>query len=106
MELTPEDKAHLIAEINKQTNNRPLFYLKFCREKKFAQDVCGGNLFGNTAEYFRQQEIKSGERGQGDRFETILHLETENITAVDSETGQIVLTAPKGTLSVSLGWIS
>ena len=32
MELTPEDKAHLIAEINKQTNNRPLFYLKFCRE--------------------------------------------------------------------------
>ena len=83
MELTPEDKAHLIDEINGQTNNRPLFYLKFCREKKFAQDVCDGNLFGNTAEYFRQQEIKSGERGQGDRFETVLHLETENITAVD-----------------------
>lgn len=103
MELTPEEKSHLIDEINKQTNNRPLFYLKFCREKKFAQDVCDGNLFGNTAEYFRQQEIKSGERGQGDRFETILHLKTENITAVDRETGQIVLTAPKGTLSVQFG---
>ncbi len=103
MELTPEDKAHLVDEINKQTNNRPLFYLKFCKEKKFAQNVCDGNLYGNTAEYFRQKEIQSGERGQGDRFETILYLETENITAVDKETGQIVLTAPKGTLSVQFG---
>lgn len=103
MELTPENKSHLINEINKQTNNHPLFYLKFCREAKFAQDVCEGNLFGNTAAYFRQREIECGERGQGDRFETILHIKTENITVVDRETGQIVLTAPKGTLSVQFG---
>ena len=103
MNLTPEDKSHLVAEINRQTNSRPLFYLKFCREKKFAQEVCEGYLFGNTAEYFRQQEINSGKRGQGDKFETILSLTTENITAVDRETGQIILTAPKGSMSVQFG---
>lgn len=27
MELTPEDKAHLIAEINKQTNKQPPSFL-------------------------------------------------------------------------------
>lgn len=103
MELTSRDKDHLINEINNQTNNRPLFYMKFCGEEKFAQDVCDGNLFANTAEYFRQQDIKSGERGQGDRFETILQLQTENITAVDSKTGNTVLTAPKGALTVKFG---
>lgn len=89
--------------MNRQTDNSPLFYLKFCRNEKFAQDVCDGNLYGNTAEYFRKEEIKSGKRGQGDRFETILNIKTENITAVDRVTGQVVYTAPSGTMSVQFG---
>ena len=103
MKLTPEEKVHLTNEINNQTNNRPLFYLKFCEKQKYAQDVCNGNLYGNTAEYFRQKETERGERGQGDRFETILNLPTENITAVDRESGEIVFTAPRGTMSVQFG---
>ena len=101
--LSPDDRAHLVSEINSQTNNRPLFYLKFCAKAQFAQDICDGNLYGNTAEFFRQQEIKSGKRGQGDRFETILSIRTENITVVDGETGQVMLTAPKGTMAVQFG---
>lgn len=100
MNISMEDKKYLVEEIRRQTNGKPLFYLKFCAEEKFAKDICDGNLYSNTAEYFRQQEIASGERGQGDRYETILNIQTENITALDSETGKVTFTAPKGTLSV------
>lgn len=103
MNISKEERDFIVSELNKQTNGHPLFYLKFCKEEKFAQDVCDGNLYGNTAEYFRQQEIKSGERGQGDRFENILNIKTENITAVDRATGKIMFTAPKGTMSVQFG---
>ncbi len=100
MGLSKEEKEYLIEEIKRQTNGKPLFYLKFCSEERFAKDICDGNLYSNTVEYFRQQEIASGERGQGDRYETILNIETGNITAVDEETGKIAFTAPKGTFSV------
>ncbi len=100
MGISKEEKDFIINEINKLTNGKPLFYLKFCSTEQFAQDICDGNLYGNTAEYFRQQEIKSGERGQGDRFETILSIQTNNITAIDRETGNIAFNAPKGTFTV------
>ena len=100
MGISKEEKDFIINEINKLTNGKPLFYLKFCSTEQFAQDTCDGNLYGNTAEYFRQQEIKSGERGQGDRFETILSIQTNNITAIDRETGNIAFNAPKGTFTV------
>lgn len=103
MNLSDEDKAYLASEINAQMNNRPLFYMKFCSEEKFAQDVCNGNLYGNTAEFFRNKEIETGERGQGDKFETILSIKTENITAVDSKTGKIMFTAPHGTMNLQFG---
>lgn len=77
MSVSKEEKDYLIKEMDKLTNGRPLFYLKFCANEKFAQDICNGNLYSNTAEYFRQQEIESGERGQGDRFEAILSIKTE-----------------------------
>ena len=100
MGISKEEKDFIINEINKLTNGKHLFYLKFCSTEQFAQDICDGNLYGNTAEYFRQQEIKSGERGQGDRFETILSIQTNNITAIDRETGNIAFNAPKGTFTV------
>ena len=89
--------------MNAQTNNRPLFYLKFCSEEQFARDVCDGNLYANTAEFFRQMEINSGERGQGDRFETTLSIDTLNISIVDRITHQEILTAPKGNMMVRFG---
>ena len=100
MGISKEEKDFIIEEINRLTNGKPLFYLKFCSAEQFAQDICDGNLYGNTVEYFRQQEIKSGERGQGDRFETILSIQTNNITAIDRETGNIAFNAPKGTFTV------
>lgn len=103
MMISPEEKAHLAYEVNKLTNNRPLFYLKFCSEEKFTNDVCAGKLYGNTAEYFRQKELASGERGQGDKYEAILRLHTNSITAVDSVTGNVVFTAPTGTMTVQFG---
>lgn len=100
MNLLSEEKKHICSEINHQTNNRPLFYLKFCSEERFANDVCNGNLYGNTAEYFRRKEIETGERGQGDKYETILNIDTQNITAIDNETGNIAFIAPKGVVSI------
>lgn len=57
-------------------------------------------MYGNTAEYFRQREIETGDRGQGDCFELLLSIQTENITAIDNETGNVVFTAPSGVFKV------
>lgn len=100
MSITNEERDYLIEEITKHTGSKPLFYLKFCSCKKYAEDVCAGKLYGNTAEFFRQKEIDSGERGQGDQFELLLSLKTENITAVDNETGNVVFSSPKGSFKV------
>jgi len=44
--------------------------------------------------------MDTGERGQGDQFELLLSIQTENITAMDNETGNVVFTAPKGVFKV------
>lgn len=100
MNITPEEKKHLIEQIENLTSISPLFYLKFCSCESFAQDICNGDLYANTAEFFRQKEIETGERGQGDRFELQLSIQAENITAFDSETGHLVFTAPNSTFNV------
>ena len=100
MSITQEEKEYLVEQIESLTSPRPLFYLKFCSCGKFAQDVCNGDLYGNTPEYFRQREIKTGERGQGDQFELLLSIQTENITAIDNETSKVVFTVPKGVFNV------
>jgi len=88
--LTQEDKDFLISQLENLMGTRPFFYLKFCSEEKFAQDVCNGDFYGNTAEYFRQKELESGERGQGDQFELILPIKTEKVSMFDYETGNLV----------------
>ena len=39
-------------------------------------------------------------RGQGDRFELISTIETQGITMCDATTGEVILTAPKGTMRI------
>lgn len=98
--ISEEDRSKLVEQLESLAGRRPLFYLKFCSCEKFANDVCAGNLYANTPKYFREQEIKSGVRGQGDRFELISTIETQKITMCDIETGTVFLTAPKGTMRI------
>lgn len=100
MDISEKDKEHLISELEKLTGTRPLFYLKFCAEKQFAEDVCAGKLYANTPKYFREREIASGERGQGDRFELISIIEAQGVTMCDVETNEVLMVAPKGTLRI------
>lgn len=100
MDISEKDKEYLISELEKLTGTRPLFYLKFCSEKKYAEDVCAGKLYANTPKHFREQEIASGERGQGDRFELISVIEAQGVTMCDAETNEVLMVAPKGTLRI------
>lgn len=100
IEISEEDRLQLVEQLEALTGKRPLFDLKFCACEKFANDVCAGNLYANTPKYFREQEIKSSVRGQGDKFELISTIETKKITMCDAETGEIFLTAPKGTMRI------
>jgi len=100
MSVSQEEKKYLIEQLVSLTSSRPLFYLKFCSCEEFAKDVCNGDLYGNTVDYFRNREIESGERGQGDCFELLISLKTENITLVDNETGNVFLTSSEGLLNV------
>ena len=77
-----------------------MFYLKFCAERQYAEEVCTGKLYANTPKYFREQEIASGERGQGDRFELLSIIETQGVTVCDAETNKVLMAAPKGTLRI------
>lgn len=103
MNVTPEEKDYLIDQLEVLIGTRPMFYLKFCACDTYTQDVINGNLFSNTASYFREQEIRSGERGQGDAFETINIIQLQNITVHDNANGNIFLTAPKGELKSKFG---
>lgn len=101
--ISQEDREYLLSQIEMHVGERPLFYLKFCANETFANDVLNGNLYGNTAEYFRKIENESGEVGQGDKHELLCIIETRNITAIDQGTGKVFLTAPSGQMKVEFG---
>lgn len=100
MSISKEEKEYLINQIEGLCGKRPLFYLKFCSCEQFAKDVCNGDLYANTPTYFREQEIKTGERGQGDSLELISCIEAQHITMCDCETGNVIMTSPGGSLKV------
>lgn len=99
MIIKDEIKKNLIEQLKMHMGTRPPFYLKFCSCKKYAEDICNGNLYANTPIFFRQQEIKSKKRGQGDSFELISYIEAQKICILN-EDGSIIFSAPGGNLKI------
>lgn len=95
--MSQEDKDYIISQLENLLGTRPVFYLKFCSQEKFAQDVCDGMLYSNTAKFFREKEIETGKRGQGDIYELVLAMQTENISVFNQKTGSFLFTMPKAT---------
>lgn len=56
-------------ELKEFFGERPLFYIKFTREENWAKDILEGKLFMNKVDYYRQLELNSGIKGQGDLSE-------------------------------------
>ncbi len=96
-----EEIDSLISQIESLTSTRPLFYMKFCKEKAYAEDVMNGLLYANTPEYFREQEIKTGIRGQGDKNELTLSFVADNLNAYYQETGAPVFTLSNATVKIN-----
>lgn len=89
MENTEKERLHIVEKLKKMSGPKPMFYLKFCGKECFAQDVCNGKLYSNTPKYFREKEIKSGERGQGDNHELLSIIKTQGVVMTDNETGEV-----------------
>ena len=89
--ISQEEKNMIVTQIEKLMGSNPFVYLKFCSQEKFAQDVVKGDLFSNTAEWFRNKENETGERGQGDKYELILPFASEKVSVFDYETGEHVM---------------
>lgn len=98
--FTQEEITSLVAQIEGLSGTRPMFYLKFCGKKKYAEDVLSGKLYANTPEYFRQQELKSGVRGQGDKNELTLTFVANKLDAYDRETGDLAFTMSAPTVRI------
>ena len=101
--LSEEDKNYLFDQLEGLIGKRPLFYLKFCSEEKFAKDVCNGDLYANTPDWFRMKEIESGERGQGDSQELIQIFHAEKAWIEDNETGDLFMTVTSADWSLRFG---
>lgn len=96
-----QEEIHgLVSQIEDLTSERPLFYLKFCANSEFADDVIAGRLYANTPKYFREQELRSGVRGQGDKNELALVLDAMSINAFDRDTGEHVFSLPGSTIRI------
>lgn len=93
--VSQEEKDKIVSEIEKFLGARPFVYLKFCSQDQYAQDVLNGNLFSNTAEWFRKKEIETCERGQGDKFELAMPFLSEKISLYDYETGNHIMSFEK-----------
>ena len=97
---TQEEIRSLVSQLEGLSSTRPMFYMKFCKERKYAEDVLSGKLYANTPEYFREQEIKSGTRGQGDKNELTLSFVTNNVSAYDRDTGNLAFKMPAATIRI------
>lgn len=81
--------SDIIEEIEASVGKDPIVYLKFSKNRHFAENIIQGELFANTPEYFRQLEIKSGEHGQGDIHELLQIMQMTNIQFYDYVTKKL-----------------
>ena len=81
--INQDEKNMIVSQIEKLMGSKPFVFLKFCSQEEYAKDVLNGDLFSNTAEWFRNKEIEMGERGQGDKYELILPCASEKVSLFD-----------------------
>ncbi|MDB8805000.1 hypothetical protein [Romboutsia sp. 1001216sp1] len=62
-----------------------LFYIKFTRKKQWAEDILDGKLFMNKIDYYRNLELNSGIKGQGDIDELKATLELAKVELINEE---------------------
>ena len=58
-----------IDEFEKQFGTDPIFYLKFTSRLEYAKDILNGIFYANSPAFFREKELETKERGQGDKNE-------------------------------------
>lgn len=80
----------------------PLFYIKFTREEQWAKDILQGKLFMNKLEYYRNLELNSGIKGQGDKGELKAKIVPIEMSIKSNETN-IVIPLRAGRLEFELG---
>ena len=86
---TQEEFDSIVSQLDELSGGRPLFYLKFCSEPNYAEDVLNGKLFANTPKYFRELERRTRKRGQGDEGELTLTVDANELNAFDTNTGDL-----------------
>lgn len=89
----------VIQQIESQLGNKPLFYLKFTSQEKFARDIVNGDLYANTPEFFREKEKITGERGQGDKYELLQIIDSTNLKFINNETEECDFTLSEATVT-------
>lgn len=100
MEISIEDKEHLINQLTNFCGDKPLIYLKFTSCQKYADDVLEGKLYSNTPKYFRELEFKTGQHGQGDKYELMNNIEITEFSMSDFETGQLIGKGKGGIITI------
>lgn len=98
--VSEDERKIVVNQIKKFVGANPLFYLKFVKERNFAEDIKNGKLYSHSAAYFRDLEINSGECGQGDQFELINIIECTDMKFINQDTGNCDFTLPKVNLKI------
>lgn len=78
-------------EIAPELKERPIFFMKFSKEKWTLESLRKGNLYMNTIGYFKKLEEETKKRGMGDKDEGALVLNQLDISLYNYETGNLFL---------------
>lgn len=95
MQFSNEENKNLINQLDALFCNKPLFYLKFVKEYEYADELTKGVLYANTPEYYRQLEIRTGERGQGDCHELLSIIQAYNVQFMEYNSSKFVFDLPE-----------
>lgn len=87
-------KEELKEKLKEKYGDNPMIILKFVSKEEFAEDVLNGNLYMNTAEFYREYEKIYKAKGIGDKNELKLEILPENITL--NVKGKDIKFKPKG----------